>query len=446
MNIRAGFLVICLVAGICVSGALPGWSQQPDDAYVPSTDNLAAREWFRDAGFGLFVHWGVYSILADGEWAMQIQQIPAASYERLPQLFNPTEFDAEEWVGLVKEAGMKYITITAKHHDGFAMYGSAVSGYDIVDRTPYGRDVLKELADECRRQGIKLFFYYSQLDWHHPDYYPRGRTGRSAGRPDSGDWERYLDFMDTQLEELLTGYGEVAGIWFDGYWDKPDADWRLQRTYDLIHRLQPQALVGSNHHGATLPGEDFQMFEKDLPGQNTAGFSADAEISQLPLETCETISGSWGFNLLDRNLKGADQLIRLLVQAAGSDANLLLNVGPMANGEIPEEQAARLRQVGEWLEVYGGSIYGTRGGPISPRPWGVTTRNGSLVYVHVLDWPDPTLALPPLPFDVVGARTLVDDRPVRFRQKDEGVLLYLPTRSADEVDEVVVLEIGPPLS
>ncbi len=232
---------------------------------------------------------------------------------------------------------MRYITITAKHHDSFAMFDSEVSDYDIVDRTPYAKNVLALLAEECERQGIKLFFYYSQLDWHHPDYFPRGQTGHAAGRPASGNWDRYLDYMDTQLTELLTGYGKVADIWFDGYWDKPDANWRLRQTYDLIHELQPQALVGSNHHGTPLPGEDFQMFEKDLPGHNESGYSEGVKVSPLPLETCETINGSWGFNLLDQGLESRADLIRYLVRAAGYNANFLLNVGPTPDGLIQTE-------------------------------------------------------------------------------------------------------------
>ena len=243
--------------------------------YQPSAANLAAREWFQDAKFGLFIHWGVYSVLGDGEWVMNKRHLTVEEYEKLPAFFNPTEFDPAEWVALAKAAGMKYITITSKHHDGFAMFGTKQSDWNIVDRTPYKKDVLKMLADECHRQGIKLFFYHSQLDWHNPNYYPRGRTGHDTGRPESGDWYKYLDYMDAQLRELLTNYGEIGGIWFDGMWDKPDADWRLATTYKLIHDLQPQALIGSNHHHAPFPGEDFQMFEKDLPGTEHRGIQSD---------------------------------------------------------------------------------------------------------------------------------------------------------------------------
>src|SRR6185295_14412496 len=335
----------------------------------------------------LFVHWGVYSTLMDGEWVMHQRRISASDYEKLPPLFNPTEFDPAEWVSLVKAAGMKYITITSKHHDGFAMFDSKVSDYDIVDRTPYKKDVLKMLADECHKQGIKLFFYHSQLDWHHPDYFPRGRTGQDAGRPTKGDWYRYLDYMDSQLRELLTNYGEIGGIWFDGWWDKPEADWRLDRTYKLIHELQPAALVGANHHRRPFPGEDFQMFEKDLPGSNTAGFNDQSEIG-------ETINNSWGYNKTDRRHKSTKDLIHLLVKAAGYDANFLLNVGPMPDGTIQADHVERLKQVGEWLQKNGESIYGTRGGPVPPRPWGVTTQKGDRVFVHVLEWKDAVLALP----------------------------------------------------
>src|SRR5690606_27420911 len=182
------------------------------ETYKPSAENLKNRAWFEEARFGLFIHWGVYSVLGDGEWVMNTRKIPIRNYEKLPAFFNPTEFDAREWVQMAKDAGMKYITITSKHHDGFAMWDSKVSDYNIVRKTPYGKDILKMLADECQRQGIKLFFYHSQLDWRHPDYYPRGFTGGEyTGREEKGNWNAYLDYMDAQLTELLTNYGEIGG-------------------------------------------------------------------------------------------------------------------------------------------------------------------------------------------------------------------------------------------
>ncbi|HEY8535618.1 MAG TPA: alpha-L-fucosidase, partial [Vicinamibacterales bacterium] len=343
-------------AAVLLATPAPG----AQEGYTPAPENLKAREWFQDAKFGLFIHWGIYSILGDGEWVLNNQRIRLEEYEKLADFFNPVAFDPAEWVAMAKAAGMKYITITSKHHDGFAMYDSKVSDWDIVDRTPYGKDVIKALAEECRRQGLKLFFYYSQLDWHHPDYYPRGRTGNDTGRPNAGDWNRYIDHMNAQLTELLTNYGEIGGIWFDGWWDRPDAPWRLEETYALIHRLQPSALIGSNHHRRPFPGEDFQMFEKDLPGHNTAGFNAEAEIGNLPLEMCDTINGSWGFNLQDRRHKSTRDLVHLLVKAAGYNSNFLLNVGPMPNGKIQEEHRQRLAEIGQWLQAHGEAIYGTR--------------------------------------------------------------------------------------
>jgi alpha-L-fucosidase len=415
-------------------------AQEP---YTPSPANLAARAWFQEARFGLFVHWGVYSVAGEGEWVMNNKRITVSEYERdFPPAFNPTKFDAAAWLAMVKSAGMRYITITSKHHDGFAMWDSKVSDYDVVERTPYAKDILRQLADECRRQGVKLFFYHSQLDWHHPDYFPRGRTGRFAGREDRGEWFNYLDYMDKQLEELLTGYGDIGGIWFDGWWDKPEADWRLAKTYSLIHRLQPAALVGANHHRKPFPGEDFQMFEKDLPGHNTAGFNEQSELGELPFEMCETINNSWGYNKTDGRHKSTKQLVQLLVKAAGYDANFLLNVGPRPDGEVQPEHASRLAEVGQWLQKNGETIYGTRGGPLPPRPWGVTTRKGDRVFVHVLDWQDPVLSIARPPKTVKKASLFASGAPVKFTLEKDALLLRLDPKAMDPLDTIVVLEIG----
>ncbi len=425
-------LKVVLLVLLFSAGAFP-------QKYQPAPENLEMRQWFQDAKFGLFIHWGVYSVLGRGEWVMNNEKIPISEYEKLAPRFNPTEFDPAEWVRMAKDAGMKYITITSKHHDGFAMWGTKQNKWNIVDATPYKKDVLKMLAAECRKQGIKLFFYHSQLDWHHPDYYPRGRTGHYSGRPDHGDFNRYLDFMDAQLTELLTGYGPIAGIWFDGWWDKKDADWRLDRTYSLIHRLQPAALIGNNHHVKPFDGEDFQMFEKDLPGHNTTGFSGDSVISNLPLETCETINGAWGYNKTDKRFKSTTDLIHYLVRAAGYNANFLLNVGPMPNGVIQPEFTERLAEMGQWLRKNGQSIYKTRGGPITPRPWGATTQTKDKIYVHVLDWEDDLLSLPPLK-GIGSARLLNTGTPVKLTRMDSGLILHLPESVRDPVDTIIVIE------
>ena len=405
---------------------------------VPA-ERLAAREWFRDAKLGMFVHWGVYSQLGAGEWAMNDKSIPIAQYEWLASAFNPVKFDAKEWVAIAKQAGARYITITSRHHDGFSMFASVASRYNIVDHTPFKRDPLKELADECQRQGIKLFFYYSQLDWRHQDYFPRGRTGQAPGRPSSGDWNRYLDFMDAQLTELLTKYGPLGGIWFDGMWDKPDADWRLDRTYALIHRLQPAALIIPNHHGVPRAGEDVQTFEQDLPGANTTGFRASREISSLPLETSLTMNASWGFNITDSRFKTHRELVSYVVRAAGNGGNLLLNVGPRPDGTIQPQATSRLRALGEWMAAYGATLYGTRAGPVPPRAWGATTRRGDTVFVHVLDWPDRVLSLPPLDETITRAALFRDGSSVPFTQSATGVTLTIPDAQREEVDRVIVL-------
>ncbi len=411
--------------------------------YQPAEKNLENREWFQDAKFGLFIHWGVYSILGDGEWVMNNQKIPIRQYEKLPTFFNPTQFNPAEWVAMVKKAGMKYITITSKHHDGFAMFNSKISDYDIVDCTPYGKDIIKMLKEECDKQGIKLFFYHSQLDWHNPDYFPRGRTGQDfTGRPENGEWDKYIDYMNTQLSELLTNYGEVGGIWFDGMWDKPNSDWRLDETYSLIHKLQPGALIGSNHHITPIPGEDFQMFERDLPGENTMGFNQTGTISELPLEMCETMNGSWGFNLQDKNYKSSKQLIQTMVKAAGYGANFLLNTGPMPNGKIQTENIDTLMVMGNWLERYGKTIYDTRKGPIRPQDWGATTvaKDGT-VYIHLLEVKDENLLLPSLPGKIQSAVYFDGGEKVKYKETDFGILFHIPKQKQDNIDTILVLKL-----
>ncbi len=409
--------------------------------YVPAPENMKAREWFQDAKFGMFIHWGVYSVLGDGEWVMNTQKIDKQIYQKLPAFFNPIGYDPKEWVSLAKAAGMKYITITSKHHDGFAMWDSKLTDWDIVDRTPYGKDVIKMLAEECKRQGIKLFFYHSHLDWFQENYFPRGNTGQTAGRPDSGDWYKYLDYMDGQLTELLTNYGEIGGIWFDGHWDKKDSDWRLEKTYSLIHSLQPACLIGNNHHLAPFDGEDFQMFEKDLPGQKTTGFNPEQKIGELPFETCETMNNSWGFNLQDKNYKSTRNLIHYLVKAAGYNSNFLLNVGPMPNGKIQPEFVSTLKEVGAWIEKYGETVYGTRGGPVTPRSWGVTTQKGNKIYVHLLDPEDNNLLLPDFGKKVKGITVFSTGAKLKFKQDSFGTAVALPADILDETDTVLVIEI-----
>ncbi len=444
-------------AGFTILGCSSGGHSNKSVSGLPAAQQRRAmQEWFQDAKFGMFIHWGVYSVLGRGEWVMHNEEMTVDEYEQLPSQFNPTGYDPAEWVGLAKEAGMEYMTITSKHHDGFAMWDSEASDYDIVDRTPYGKDVLKMLADECQRQGVKLFFYHSHLDWHHPDYYPRGRTGQHSNRPDEGDFDSYLEYMNTQIHELADGrYGQLGGFWFDGWWDQrireedvPDkachVNWQLQETYDLIQQLQPQALIGNNHHVAPFPGEGFQMFEKDLPGQNTTGFSGDAVIGRLPLETCDTINRSWGYNKNDTNFKSTPELIGYLVRAAGHNANFLLNVGPTPRGTIQPEFVDRLRDIGAWMSTYAQTIKGTRGGPMPPQDWGVTTQKEWKIFVHILD-PDSPEQLPIFnTSDIIldGAHLYGSDTPVNIaRDADLNVVINLQHVQRNPVDTIVVLEL-----
>ena len=417
------------------------------EKYMPAKENLEAREWFREARFGLFIHWGVYSVLGGGgdrgiaEWVMEQKNIPVKVYEKLPDFFNPIAFDAEAWVEMVKDAGMKYITITSKHHDGFAMYDSQVSDYNIVKRTPYGKDILKQLKAACDKHGIKLFFYYSQLDWHHFDYYPRGKTGNNyTGRPNAGNWNRYIDYMNAQLKELLTNYGLIGGIWFDGMWDKPKANWRLEETYNLIHKLQPQALIGSNHHVKPFPGEDYQMFEQDLPGENTTGWQGTYISNQLPLEMALTINDSWGFNLIDQNHKSPEQLVQMMVKAAGRDANLLLNVGPMPDGRIQPEHRASLKAMGQWMRTNGETIYGTRKGPVAAQDWGVSTQKGNKVYLHILDLEKEALLINGFKPKIKAIKFFKDKSKVSYQLTNYGLILELPRSKMDTVDTIIEIE------
>jgi len=436
------FALFCVLCGATLTA----------QKYSPSDENLATRVSFQEDKFGMFVHWGVYSLLGDGEWVMHNQNIAIDEYEKLPTFFNPIDFDPKEWVTLVKEAGMNYITITSRHHDGFSMFDSKVTEYDIVDATPYGKDVLKELADECRKQGVKLFFYYSLLDWNRDDYFPRGRTGNGIPGRGEGEWENYIVFMKAQLKELLTNYGDIGGIWFDGHWDQKEwdgkafgalkVDWHYDEIYKMIHDLQPQALIGNNHHIGVIDGEDFQMFEKDLPGKNTTGWGTAAnQIGSVPLEVCETINGSWGFNLQDRKHKSDKELIHYLIKAAGYGSNMLLNVGPMPNGKIQPEHQASLRAMGAWLKQNGTTIYGTRKGPMAPNDDFVSTQKGKTVYLHLLNPELNVIHIDEVPVKIKSISDLKSKKNLSFRNDKFGLVIDVSSLSKDPIDTVIQIEL-----
>ncbi len=417
--------------------------------YKPSPENLKTRRWFDSAKFGMFIHWGASSVLGAGEWVMNNRNIKVNDYNRLLQIFNPQDFNAKAWVETAKSAGMQYITFISRHHDGFSNWDTKASEWKITN-TPYGKDVLKALANECHRQNIKLFVYYSLLDWYRSDYqYESGRTGKGTGRKEKSDWASYINFMKTQLTELLTNYGEIAGVWFDGHWDQlkndkdktgvSNVDWHYNEIYKLIHTLQPQCMIGNNHHLAPIAGEDFQMFEKDLPGANTTGFGG-ATVSELPLETCETINDSWGFNITDTKYKTPKQLIDYLVKASGNGANFLLNIGPMPNGKIQPEFITNLKAVGDWLKVYGPTIYGTKPGFTAPQPWGAITKKGNKVFIHLLNKKENTF-LVNVPYKIKSAKKFDDGSIVKFKTLPGNFIEFDITHFAkDEIDNVIELE------
>lgn len=404
------------------------------EIYIPSASNLENRKWFEESRFGVFIHWGVYSVLGDGEWVMNNQNFGLDEYSLLPKFFNPLDFNAKKWAKLFKDSGAKYVTFTSRHHDGFSMWDSEVSDYNIVKASPFKRDVVKELAQACREEGLKVMFYYSLLDWKRDDYLPAGKTGKGVIGRDStaADWNSYIDFMKSQLTELLTQYGKIDGIWFDGHWDKPNADWKYKEIYGLIHELQPQCLVGNNHHLAPIEGEDFQMFERDLPGQNTTGFGTSAEsIGNLPKEVCGTIAGSWGFDIKDRKRKSFAEVLGYLVKAAGHGSNLLLNVGPLPNGEIQDYQQDRLREIGAWLDIYGESIYGTEGGFMETTKDYAFTKKGNQIFLHVLNPNISTLEINNCKLAIEKITSFDKRDKIKYQIKDNNLLVELSKMKED---------------
>ena len=296
--------------------------------------SLKAVQQFRKISFGVSVHWGLYSILGRGAWVMHEEKIPISEYEKLTRQFNPTKFDADLWISLIKKSGAKFFLITTKHHDGFSLYDTSLSDYKVTN-TPFGRDILKEIAEACHRQEIGLHFYYSLLDWHHPGY--------------RSDWLSYLDFYQGQIRELCTNYGKIDGFLFDGYWPHrpfapnegyflPGGDFDLGSTYNLIHSLQPDALVGNNHHIYPLEGEDYQIWELDLPGKNTFGLNT-TRISELPRVSWFKINTIWSYSRNNSQVKSKEEIKNYIKESNKHKATCILNIGPTPEGEIiPEEK------------------------------------------------------------------------------------------------------------
>ena len=396
--------------------------------------------WFQDVRFGMFIHWGLYSIVAHGEWAMHTDKIPVAEYEKLAPQFNPYKFNADEWISIAADAGQKYMVVTSRHHDGFSMYDTALSDYKVTN-TPFKRDPLRELADACaRRNDVKLGFYSSLLDWHHPAYRFRKESGLA--------WSDYTAFLHGQVRELCSQFGEIACIWFDGDWPQflnedmayfaAGGSFEYDALYNMIHTLQPNAVVVNNRHVEPMAGEDVQGFEQDLPGQNTAGFNAES-IFGLPLETCMTLNDHWGYCEGDDNHKSTRHLVHLLARTASAGSNYLLNVGPTKLGEIVPAHAQRLSEMGAWLKVNGEAIYATRAGAIAPSANTVCTRNGDIHYVHALNYISDSITLKSAPKHIQNATLLRNGAAVKMEWLNDDLVLTIPPTQRDAMDTVVKL-------
>lgn len=423
--------------------ALSATTAYAADKYIPSEEVKRSQKEFSADRFGIFIHWGIYSMFGQGEWYLNYG-VKADEYAKAAKGFYPIDFNAEEWARAIKGSGAKYICFTSRHHDGFSMWDTKQSDYNIVKSTPFKRDIVKELSEACQKEDLKLHLYYSHIDWTRPDY-PRGRTGLSTGRDSTySDWDNYYKFMNAQLTELLTNYGPIRAIWFDGVWDHDQDtvpfDWQLGPQYEMIHRLQPACLVGNNHHITPFEGEDIQIFERDAPGENTAGLSGQ-EISRLPLETCQTMNGMWGYKLIDTNYKDTPTLIRYLVGTAGMGANLLLNIGPQPDGQLPAAALERLKDIGCWMRKYGETIYGTEGSPFAAQSWGTATRKGNRLFVHVMTADKPDIFVP-VNLKIKSAREFDSREKLKFSKvKDGGVILHLG-QVPDAIDHIIELELN----
>ena len=423
------------------------------------TERDARMKWWRDVRFGMFIHWGLYAVPAGeykgqrstriGEWIMEWANIPRAEYEKFAPQFNPVKFNAAEFVRIAKDAGMKYIVITSKHHDGFAMYDSKVSKYDIVDATPYHKDPIKALAAETKKQGLKLCFYYSILDWHHPSQYVDApgkdpSAGNRTTKMKPGGKEEYVTYMKGQLRELIITY-DPGVLWFDGEWQDWWTEEDGQDLYRFVRSLKPdiiinnrvgkgrQGMVGMSKTDREYAG-DFGTPEQQIPANGLPG---------VDWESCMTMNTTWGFKFYDDQWKSSQTIIRNLIDIASKGGNYLVNVGPTAEGLIPQPSVERLAEVGKWMKVNGAAIYGTTASPFPTQlTFGRATSKPGRVYIHVFDWPaDGNLRVPAWGKLVRKAYLLASPKTaLKFSESSEGVNIQVPLKASDSIATVVVLE------
>ena len=436
---------------IVASGSQPAATETKDE-------RDRRMKWWREVRFGMFIHWGLYAVPAGefngqrskriGEWIMEWANIPRSEYEKFALKFNPVKFDAREWVRIAKEAGMKYIVITSKHHDGFSMYDSRVSNYDIVDSTPYRKDPIRALADESKKQGLKFCFYYSILDWHHDSAYidvpgKHSTAGHTQTLLKPGTKDGYVKYMKEQLSELITSY-DPAVLWFDGEWQ----DWWTEDDgkdlYQYVRSLKPKIII-NNRVGKGRKGMDglsktdqeysgdFGTPEQRIPPRGLPG---------IDWESCMTMNDTWGFKFYDDNWKSTEKIIRNLIDIASKGGNYLLNVGPTAEGLIPQPSIERLAKVGGWMKVNGESIYETTASPFAEQlSFGRATTRGSRVYLHVFEWPsDGNLVVPSWGKTVRTAYLLAGRKKLRFTANGESIVVQTPAKAPDPIASVIALE------
>jgi alpha-L-fucosidase len=454
--IMVAAICVLLIAGCRQGGAKTSVLDSHRGKNTLSKDDR--MDWWRQARFGMFIHWGLYAVPAGewkgqkvpgiGEWIMERAQIPVSEYEQLAKQFNPVKFDAEQWVQIAKNAGMKYIVITSKHHDGFCLWDTKYTDYDVVDATPFKRDILGELSEACRKNGIKLCFYHSIMDWHHPDaqapFYPK-YNDTSKSNP---NFDRYVEYyLKGELKELVQNYGPLGILWFDGEWVR---DWTREmgwNMYDYCLSLQPDVIVNNRvgngrqgMRGLSKSDEfagDYGTPEQEIPATGLPG---------LDWETCMTMNDTWGYKSYDNNWKSREDLLHKLVDIASKGGNFLLNVGPTAEGLIPSPSVERLAAIGEWMKVNSESIYGTTASPLGEVSWGRCTAKPGKLYLHVFDWPtNGKLEVPGLKNKVKKAYLLADKKRSELlvtHESREKIVITVPSKAPDPVNTVIVLQIN----
>ncbi len=451
-----GTIALGLVAAAVLVGCRQGFHLSQAEKIALTKDER--MEWWRDARFGMFVHWGLYAVPAGtyqgrrvdgiGEWIMNSAHIPVAEYEKFAGQFNPVGFNADEWVRTARNAGMKYIVITSKHHEGFSLWDSKVTDYDIMDATPFKRDILAELAKACKKYKVKLCFYYSIMDWHHPDaqapFYPN-YNDTSKSNP---NFSRYVEtYMKPQLAELINNYGPLGVLWFDGEWIKDWTEPQGKALYAWLRELQPdliinnrvgkgrQGMEGLNKSDDEYAG-DFGTPEQQIPATGLPG---------VDWETCMTMNDTWGFKSYDDNWKSSEDLIRKLADIASKGGNFLLNVGPTPEGLIPQPSVDRLEAMGKWMAVNSESIYGTTASPIGMPDWGRCTAKDDKLYLHVFNWPaDGKLSVALPNASVAKAYLLADKKKTKLPVTSDSakVVVSVPQTAPDAVDSVIVLTLN----